>query len=269
MILKAKSQTLHTDKRALVMAVINLTPDSFFENSRVTADMAVEAALKAVEDGADVLDLGAQSTAPDSKEISAEKEISRLINPLKEIRKAVDVPISVDTFYPQVAGQALENGADIINDVSGKADSEMAQLIAKAKAGWIVMHTGQLKSSQEGVYKNGVINDINLFFEKALRTAEISGLDKENLCLDPGIGFGKSRDDDLEIVSRFAEFQKHGCVTMAALSRKRVTRLCGDALTGTITLNSACILGGAGIIRVHDVTEAAAQVRMLELIRES
>ena len=254
-------------KRTLVMAVINLTPDSFFEDSRVTADKAVEAALKAVEDGADILDLGAQSTAPNSREITAEEELARLITPLKEIRKAVSVPISVDTFYPQVAGQALENGANIINDVSGRADPEMARLAAKHNAGWVVMHTGNLKSSQEGKYENGVINDVNLFFEKAIETAEKSGLKKESICLDPGIGFGKSREDDLEIISRFAEFQRHGCVTMAALSRKRVTRLCGDALTGTIALNTACILGGAGIIRVHDVEQAAAQVKMLSALK--
>lgn len=249
------------------MAVINLTPDSFYENSRVTADRAVEAALKAVANGADILDLGAQSTAPGSKEITAREELARLITPLKEIRKAVNVPISVDTFYPQVAGQALESGADIINDVSGRADPEMARLAAKHNAGWVVMHTGKLNSSQEGKYESGVINDINLFFEKAIATAEAAGLSKESLCLDPGIGFGKSREDDLEIVSRFAEFQKHGCVTMGALSRKRVTRLCGDALTGTIALNTVCILGGAGIIRVHDVEQAAAQVKMLSALK--
>ena len=254
-------------KRALVMAVINLTPDSFYENSRVTADRAVEAALKAVANGADILDLGAQSTAPGSKEITAREELARLITPLKEMRKAVNVPISVDTFYPQVAGQALESGADIINDVSGRADPEMARLAAKHNAGWVVMHTGNLSSSQEGKYESGVINDINLFFEKAIATAEAAGLSKESLCLDPGIGFGKSREDDLEIVSRFAEFQKHGCVTMGALSRKRVTRLCGDALTGTIALNTVCILGGAGIIRVHDVEQAAAQVKMLSALK--
>ena len=141
------------------------------------------------------------------------------------------------------------------------------QQVTKHNAGWVVMHTGNLHSSQEGKYENGVINDINLFFEKAIETAKQAGLTKENLCLDPGIGFGKSREDDLEIVSRFDEFQKHGCVTMAALSRKRVTRLCGDALTGTIALNTACILGGAGIIRVHDVNQAAAQVKMLSLIK--
>ncbi len=254
------------EKRALVMAVINLTPDSFYENSRVTADRAVEAALEAVSLGADILDLGAQSTAPDSKEITAEEEAARLITPLKEIRKAVNVPISVDTFYPQVAGQALENGAEIINDVSGKASPEMAELASKYNAGWVIMHTGKLKSSQEGTYKNGVINDINLFFEEAIETAQKAGLKKGNICLDPGIGFGKSREDDLEIVSRFADFQKHGCVTMAALSRKRVTRLCGDALTGTIVLNTACILGGAGIIRVHDIEKAAAQVKLLSTL---
>lgn len=267
MIFKAKSYTLNTDKRACVMAVINLTPDSFFADSRVTGDKAVETAVNAVKNGADVIDLGAQSTAPDSKAITAEEELDRLIKPLSKIRKAVDVPISVDTFFPQVAEEALKNGADIINDVSGEASADMATLAAKSSAGWIVMHTGLLKSNETGRYQNGVISDINLFFEKAVQACEAAGLDLTQLCLDPGIGFGKSREDDLEIISHFNQFNRFGCVTLAALSRKRVTRLCGDALTGTITANTACILGGAGIIRVHDVSESAAQVRMLELLK--
>ena len=181
-------------KHTLVMAVINLTPDSFYEDSRVTADRAVEAALKAVEDGADILDLGAQSTAPDSREITAEEELSRLITPLQQIRKAVSVPISVDTFYSSVAGQALENGADIINDVSGKADCEMAQLAAKHNAGWVVMHTGNLNSSQEGKYENGVINDINLFFEKAINPAD------KNTYMYSSLRYGNFRIDENPII---------------------------------------------------------------------
>ena len=128
--------------------------------------------------------------------------------------------------------------------------------------------TYELTLSQEKkvIQISKIINLDSYDFEKAIETAQKAGLKKESLCLDPGIGFGKSREDDLQIVSHFADFQKHGCVTMAALSRKRVTRLCGDALTGTIALNTACILGGAGIIRVHDVEEAAAQVKMLSTL---
>ncbi len=267
MVFKAKKYTLPLEGRALVMAVINLTPDSFYEGSRVSAERAVEAAVKAVSDGADIIDLGAQSTAPNSTEISANEELDRLIVPLRQIREAINVPISVDTFYPQVAAQALESGADIINDVSGKADVAMAQLAAAHGAGWIAMHTGLSKSSECAEYENGVINDINLFFDKAVSTANTAGLDTAQLCLDPGIGFGKSRENDLEIISHFNRLNSHGCALLAALSRKRVTRLCGDALAGTLTANAMCILGGANMIRVHDVAEAAAQVKMLELIK--
>lgn len=249
------------------MAVINLTPDSFFEGSRFTADAAVEAAQLAATNGADIIDLGAQSTAPGSKPITAQQELERLLTPLRLIRKAVSVPISVDTYFPEVARVALENGADIINDVSGTASPVFAALAKEHNAGWIVMHTGGLKSSEESAYPNGVINDINLFFDKAVKTAESVGLSHEQLCLDPGIGFGKSREDDLAIISGFNKLETHDCAALAALSRKRVTHLCSDALTGTVICNAMCIIGGADIIRVHDVTEAVATAEMANLLR--
>ncbi len=267
MVFKAKKYSLLSDGKCSIMAVINLTPDSFYEGSRFDLPNAVAAAELAAKQGADIIDLGAQSTAPDSAPITAQQELERLIEPLRQIRKSIDIPISVDTFFPQVAEAALQNGADIINDVSGKADPEFAALARKYSAGWIAMHTGGLKSSEEKAYPDGVISDINTFFEKVIRTADSTGLSRNQLCLDPGIGFGKTREHDLEIISDFHKLNSHGCALLAALSRKRVTRLCGDALTGTVICNALCICGGANIIRVHDVEPAASTVRMAQLIK--
>ena len=264
---KAKKYLLPLNEKALVMAVINLTPDSFYEGSRFDSSNAVAAAELAVKQGADIIDIGAQSTAPDSTAITEAEELERLLQSLSAIRKAVDIPISVDTFFPAVAKAAMENGADIINDVSGNAESVMMNTAAECGAGYIAMHTGGSTSKEAVWYQNGVIADINSFFEKVAIHATNIGLDRTCLCLDPGIGFGKTREDDLEIITGFSKFNSCGCALLAGLSRKRITRLCGDALTGTVIYNTLCILGGADIIRVHDVPQAVATAEAAKLIK--
>ncbi len=254
---------------AAVMAVINLTPDSFYEGSRYALQHAVEYAKQACEKGVAILDLGAQSTAPNSSPISDEEEIGRLVEPLKTIRRICPVPISVDTFSLEVAKAALANGADIINDVSGKASPEMASLIKEYGAGWIVMHTGGLSSSEERKQTSDITEEINTFFDYAIRISDKNSIGRNQLCLDPGIGFGKSREDDLDIIANFSKLNSHGCTMLAALSRKRVTKLCGDALTGTVISNAACITGGADIIRVHDIEQGFAAAKMAKLLAEA
>ena len=253
---------------AKVMAVINLTPDSFYEGSRFDLQSAVEYAKQACEKGAAILDLGAQSTAPDSTAISDKEEIGRLIEPLRKIREECSVPISVDTFSVEVAKAALENGADIINDVSGKASPEMAALVAEYGAGWIIMHTGGLSSAEERAQDAEITDEINAFFDHAVKVADKHGINRSHLCFDPGIGFGKSRTDDLNIIANFSQLNSNGCAMLAALSRKRVTKLCGDALTGTVISNAACIAGGANIIRVHDIEQGIAAAKMAKLLTE-
>ncbi len=267
MIFKAKNHTLPLGKKTYVMAVINLSPDSFNKDSVYTKRTAPRFAATAESMGADIIDIGAQSTAPGAAPITAEEEWERLEYLLLKIREAVNLPISVDTYFPEVAEAALKMGADIINDVSGTASLEMAQLAAKTNAGWIAMHTGGRTSSEAAEYPNGVINDINTFFSSAVQTAQKARLDLSRLCLDPGIGFGKTRENDLEIINNFNKICVHGCATLAALSYKRVTRLCGDIHVGTIAANTACILGGADIIRVHDVMHAVSAAKMADLIK--
>ena len=262
----AKRFSLPLGQRTYIMGVINLTPDSFFAASRTEASAAAARAAELVGQGADLLDLGAQSTAPNSTPISAEEEAERLLAPLRAIREAVDVPLSVDTFYPEVARLAAENGADILNDVSGTASRAFAGIAAEHGCGWIVMHTGGKKSSEAAVYPNGVLADINRFFAQAFAAAKAVGLMPEQLCFDPGIGFGKTREDDLTVIRRFAGLDSFGCARLAALSRKRVTALCGDTLCGTLVADTACLQGGADILRVHDVAQARAAAAMADLI---
>ena len=265
MIFKARNYTLDL-KEAKVMAVINLTPDSFYEGSRFDVNSAVSHAVQAVKDGAAVIDIGAQSTAPDSKPVTDEEELERLIVPLRALRSAIDVPISVDTFFPSVANAALENGADIINDVSGKDDGAMSAVAALHGAGHIIMHTDGLSSNEMRTDTADITDKINSFFLSAVSAAENAGLKKESICLDPGIGFGKSREDDLKIITDFKKLDKLGCASLAGLSRKRITKLCGDALTGTVIFNTRCILGGANIIRVHDTVQGIASVKAAQMI---
>ncbi len=264
-----KNFSLDFKNGAAIMAIINLTPDSFYEGSRYNLQQAVEYAKQAFEKGAAILDLGAQSTAPDSSPITDEEEIGRLIEPLRLIRRECYIPISVDTFSVKVAKAALENGADIINDVSGKASPEMAELVREYGAGWIIMHTGGLASSEERKQDIDIIDEINSFFGYALHTASMHSLSANQICFDPGIGFGKSRKDDLNIIANFSRIDFYGCTKLAALSRKRVTKLCGDALTGTVISNAACIVGGADIIRVHDIEQGFAAVKMAKLLTEA
>ena len=180
MIFKARNYTLDLSE-AKVMAVINLTPDSFYEGSRFDLNSAVEQAVKADNDGAAIIDLGAQSTAPDSKPITEEEELERLIEPLKAVRKAVNIPISVDTFYPSIARAALQNGADIINDVSGKDDGVMSAIAARYGAGHIIMHTGSLASNETRNSTTNINEEISAFFRSAVAAAEKAGLKKENI----------------------------------------------------------------------------------------
>lgn len=258
---KARNYTLPITDKALIMAIINLTPDSFYSGSRFTGDEAVMHAVDAVNQGADIIDLGAQSTAPGCKSITAAEELERLLPSLDRIRSAVDVPISVDTFYPEVARAALEHGADIVNDVSGEVYEETARLVKDFGAGWIITHT-----KRTAPYTSAV-DDTYEFFTQAKAKALTLGISERQLCFDPGIGFNTTREDDLQLMSQFSKICIEGSAMLAALSRKRVTRLSGDALTGTITSNAVCILGGANIIRVHDVEQAVATAKMAELLR--
>lgn len=245
------------------MGIVNVTPDSFSDGGRyLDPESAVKRALELEAQGADIIDFGAQSTRPDHTEISAEEELSRLIPVLERAVKCLSVPISVDTYYPEVAEKCLKIGADIINDVSGIVSPEMAKAVKNARSGWILMHNGA-----------GGVNEVARFFDKALCECERLGVEKSHLCLDMGIGFGKTRQQDLELIARVREYKPEGVPLLLGTSRKRVIGEYSKQenpekrVYGNIAADTAAILGGADIIRLHDVRNEIQGIRMADAIR--
>ncbi len=259
--------------RTYIIGILNVTPDSFSDGGLWNdAEKAVAHAVKMQNDGADIIDIGAQSTRPGSKELSAEEEIARLAPLWGELKKNITVPISVDTYYPQVAEFALENGASIINDVSGRFNADMAYVIKKYNAGWIVMHTGGGTALEVPSYDNGVVSDVKDFFEIMRQRISAFGIDVQQICFDMGIGFGKSNEDNLDLIRNINELKTDDEALLTALSRKRVIgnatgeNNARDRLFGTIAANTAAIAGKTDFIRVHDVAQCVQAAKMADAI---
>lgn len=253
---------LHID-RTYIMGILNVTPDSFSDGGLfAAAGAAVAHAYQMIEQGADIIDIGGQSTRPGHTPISPDEEWSRIQPVLSELCGNVSAPISVDTYYPEVAQRAAELGVEIFNDVTGFRDPLMRKYAAKYKVGCVVMHDIQL---DEAVDACAELLD---FYKRRTADCIADGIAPECICLDPGIGFGKSYEQNLQIAAQFERQCLDGYTMLAAASRKRVVGMsCGNPpfdqrCSGTIAIHTACILGGAHIIRVHDVPEAvqAAQV---------
>ncbi|MCL2531966.1 MAG: dihydropteroate synthase [Oscillospiraceae bacterium] len=250
-----------------IMAIINLTPDSFYDgNVNVSPERAVAAALQAQADGAHIIDLGAQSTRPGSIPVPPAEELRRLLLVLAELRGKLRVPISVDTFSPEIAEQALQHGAAIINDVSGHVTAEMAQVIAHHGAGWVLMHNGGGADAMP-VYTPDVVTCVRDELAAMISQAEQFGITRAQLCIDPGIGFGKTQPDNLRLLSHIAKLKVDDVAMLVGASRKRVTGEHlppSERLPGTIAAHTIAQLGGANILRVHDVREALQAAQLLD-----
>lgn len=248
-----------------IMAIINITPDSFYDgNVNVSPKQAVSAALQAQADGAHIIDLGAHSTRPGSVPVSPDEELRRLLPVLSELRGKLQIPISVDTFYPEVAAQVLQHGVEVINDVSGCVTLEMAQLIAKHSAGWVLMHNGGGADAMP-VYAPDVITCVRDELVAMVSRAEQFGLKRSQLCIDPGIGFGKTQQDNLQLLGNIARLKMDGVATLVGASRKRVTGEHlppSERLPATIAAHTIAQLGGANILRVHDVKESVQAMQL-------
>ena len=265
--------SLPLSKKVYVMGVLNVTPDSFSDGGLYTnADIAVFHALEMCRLGADIIDIGAVSTAPGSSEVSSDEEIRRLCDIVERLVPQLDIPLSLDTTSLQTAQTFLDAGVSIINDVSGTVRPDMAKLVASHGAGWIVTHGG---NAGDGVHRKSIIGDVNRFFSQAVVTAAEYGVDNSHLCLDCGIGFSKSRENDLELLKGFGCLRGHGCALLAGASRKRVVREASGEETpektddATVAAHTAAILGGANIIRAHDVSSAVLGARMAFAVKNS
>lgn len=271
---KGNDFSFEINKRTYIMGILNVTPDSFFDGGQWNSpEKAVEHALKMQEDGADIIDIGAQSTRPGSTLLSEDEELEIIKKYIPAVTSAVNVPVSVDTFYPKVAEYCLENGAKIINDVSSKMDREMAFVVKKHNAGWIVMHTGNASASQEADYSKcgGVVNDVLAFFDKAEKIAAEYSISRENICFDMGFGFGKSHFDNLELLRNIDKLKFPERALLTALSCKRLvkneTGADGyDRVFGTLAADTLAIAGGTDFIRVHHVKEACLAAKMTDAV---
>lgn len=259
-------------QRTYIMGVLNYTPDSFSDGGLYnTPEAALKHALLMQEQGADIIDVGANSTRPDAVILSAKEERERIAPVLETLCRSLDVAVSADTFYPSCAKAALEAGVSIINDVSGVFNPEIAALCKEYGAGYIVMHN-PCGSAQTAEYPGGVVNAVRSFFLDSLTLAAQSGLDKSHLCLDMGLGFGKKYEDNLELLRETQWLKFKGVALLAAGSRKRfVGRASGieDSAQrdyGTVAAHTAAIAGGADIIRVHNVSAALQGARVADAI---
>lgn len=275
MIWKIRDRELDLSRRALVMGIINATPDSFSDGgSFLNPADAVAHGKKLVSEGAEILDIGGESTRPGAESVSVSEEMDRVLPIIRALRRESEVMISIDTSKAAVARAALEAGADIINDVTGlRGDPEMPQLAATSQAGVVIMHMqGEPRTMQVAPKYDDVVREVGEFFRQALDRAVGCGIDPMRIALDPGIGFGKTPEHNrclLANLSAFLEFQRP---LLVGLSRKSFLGwLIGsskmeDRFWPGVALTSLCRERGARIVRVHDVKSHTEALRMTEAI---
>lgn len=272
MIFSGKNFRFELGKKTYVMGILNVTKDSFADGGKYNTPLKAKAHVKEmILQGADVIDIGAQSTRPDSQIISPQEELEIIKQYLPFLANEFDCIISVDTFYPEVAEYALNNGASIINDVSGVFNVEMAQLVKKYDCGWIVMHTGGGNANTVPEYKNSVTDDVVEFFNNVLNKCDKMNIPHRNIMLDIGVGFGKTYEQNIEIIKNISKIKRDNVALLTALSLKRVVGTATntekeDRLFGTISANSLAIANGTDFIRVHNVKEAVLGAKMADVL---
>jgi len=256
-----------------VMGILNVTPDSFSDGGQnFDADMAVQRAFAMKDEGADIIDIGGESTRPGSAPVSPEEEWSRISEVVRRVSEEAGVPVSVDTRRPEVAEKALRAGAVIVNDVSGLRE-KMAQVVREEGAAAIVMHMrGEPSNMQNDTRYVDVVGDVYAFLEGRVRNAVAGGLPKERLAIDPGLGFAKDVDGNLEIMSRLDEFRSMGRPVLLGASRKTfLGKISGggpeDRLEASLAAAAVACWQGVHLFRVHDVKETVRALKAVSAMR--
>jgi dihydropteroate synthase len=264
---RIKGGEIELGKRTLVMGVLNVTPDSFSDGGLYfDKQLAIDRALQMVEEGADIIDIGGESTRPFSDPVPLEEELRRVIPVIEAIAPKVAVPISIDTYKAKVASEALQAGASIVNDISGlRFDPDLAKVVSENGAGLILMHIkGTPKTMQLDPHYEDVILEIKQYLKESIKKAESEGVHPDSIVIDPGIGFGKKLNHNLEIFRRLRELEELGKPILVGPSRKSfIGEILGvpvsERLYGTLGAVAYCALKGVHIVRVHDV-KAVRQV---------
>jgi dihydropteroate synthase len=257
------------------MGILNVTPDSFYDGGRFSdVNAAVGRAAEMAEEGADFIDIGGESTRPGSDPVSAEMEISRVVPVIQSVSRLIDVPISIDTRKSQVAEAALRAGADLVNDVGGlNDDPDMADVVARHQVPVVIMHKrGVPKTMQDRIEYGDLLGEIRNFFGLAVEKAEKKGVPRHRVLLDPGIGFGKSVEDNFMLIRHLNIFADFGCPILIGVSRKSFIGKTlnlpeKDRLHGTAAAVAVAAFMGAHVVRVHDVREMVQVVRIVDRIK--
>jgi dihydropteroate synthase len=276
-VIKLGRKTVDLGRRTYVMGILNVTPDSFSDGGRfLEPSAALDHAAAMAEEGADFIDIGAESTRPGSRSVPAKEQLARLLPVLRAVKKRVGVPVSVDTTSAFVARTALREGADMVNDVSALAgDERMPAVVARAGVPCILMHMkGKPRTMQENPEYSDLMAEVTGFLASALERGEAAGIERTQLLVDPGIGFGKTVAHNLEILRRLAELKSLGSPIIVGPSRKRFIGAVSDSppgerLEGTI---AACVLAaanGANVLRVHDVKPVVKALKLADAVELS
>ena len=245
-------------ERTLVMGILNVTPDSFSDGGKYNnLDSAMKQAEKLISEGADIIDVGGESTRPGHIQITSEEEISRVVPIIEKISKNLDTIISIDTYKYDVAEEAIKAGANIINDIWGLQydNGEMADLVKKSNLPIIVMH-----NQNDEIYSKDIMLSLREFFEKTYKIADKYGIDRDKIILDPGLGFGKNAEQNIEVLSRLNELKDMGSILLGASKKRFIGKLLNDLpfderVEGTVATTVIGIEKGVDIVRVHNVLE--------------
>ena len=252
------SKEIILGERTLVMGILNVTPDSFSDGGRYNnLDSAMKQAEKLISEGADIIDVGGESTRPGHIQITSEEEISRVVPIIEKISKNLDTIISIDTYKYDVAEEAIKAGANIINDIWGLQydKGEMAELVKKSNLPIIAMH-----NQNDEVYNKDIMLVLREFFEKTFKIADKYGIDRDTIILDPGLGFGKNVEQNIEVLSRLNELKNMGSILLGASKKRFIGKLLNDLpfderVEGTVATTVIGIEKGVDIVRVHNVLE--------------
>jgi dihydropteroate synthase len=275
--IECRKKMLHLSQKTHVMGILNVTPDSFYDGGEYfSPKQAVARGRQMAAEGADIIDIGGQSTRPGSDWLSEEEELARILPVIEELSPQLTIPISVDTVRAGVAAQAIAAGAEIINDISGgRFDPAILTVAARQQVPIILMHIrGTPKTMQLDIHYDDLFGEMAKYFQETIQMAEDQGIDPGRIIIDPGIGFGKRLEDNLAIIANLDYFSQFEKPILIGLSRKSFLGKILDIdaagrLSGTIAANALSIWNGAEIIRVHDVIEGCWTARLIDLLKSS
>lgn len=274
--LTIKDTTCEFSTKTYVMGILNVTPDSFSDGGRfLRPNDAIRQAMRMIQEGADIIDIGGESTRPGSDPVDSLEEIKRVIPVIKELSRLTTTPISIDTYKSEVAREALEAGASMINDISGLGfDSKMASLAAHYDVPVVLMHIkGRPKDMQKAPHYEALVPEMLDYFRLRIRLALEAGIREDRIIIDPGIGFGKTFDHNLQLLRDLQEFKVFHRPILVGVSRKAfIGHLLGglpadERLEGTIAATVVAAINGASIVRVHDVKETVRALRIADAIK--